>query len=101
MIYSIKEISGGEEFEVYANEDCLGTCPTRGRAEGLIARLDAAGTTLKTVWRDCEMALNGEWDKGDEGFRDTQDLVASTLLLLGEDVPGQKKKRSKKKASKK
>jgi hypothetical protein len=37
---------------------------------------------LRTVKRDCEMALSGEWDKSDEGFEDTLFLVDRALARV-------------------
>lgn len=36
-------------------------------------------TALRTVAKDCQMALDGEWDKSDAGFQDTLDMVESAI----------------------
>ena len=33
----------------------------------------------ETLAEDCRMALSGEWDKGDEGFLDSLELLASVI----------------------
>jgi len=46
-------------------------------------RLFAAAPQLleacRTLAEDCRMALSGEWDKGDEGFRDSLELLESVI----------------------
>lgn len=36
-------------------------------------------SALKVVAKDCCMALDGTWDKSDEGFRDTLELVEAAI----------------------
>ena len=31
------------------------------------------------VLEDCDMALSGEWDKSDEGFRDTKTMLETAI----------------------
>jgi len=33
----------------------------------------------RQVVQDCNMALDGTWDKSDEGFRDTRDLLIERI----------------------
>jgi hypothetical protein len=33
----------------------------------------------KTAAEDCRMALNGEWDKGDEGFQATLEMLEAAI----------------------
>lgn len=55
------------------NEECIAVvCELREGEAKANAHLIAAAPELleacKTMLDDCEMALAGEWDKGDEGF---------------------------------
>lgn len=59
-----------------------------GRAEALIAvlhnkvNLGPNGmmlAALETVAEDCQMALSGEWDRGDDGFEATLDVVNTAI----------------------
>ena len=42
---------------------------------------------LKHVSRDCQMALGGTWDRGDDGFEATRDSVDDALRGLGVEPP--------------
>lgn len=44
--------------------------------------------TLSTVREDCRMALDDEWDRGDEGFEATKDLIDATLAEVCPDLIG-------------
>ena len=55
----------------------------------LLKRL--AVPVLKSVSRDCQMALNGDWDKGDDGFQATLDSVNGALKKLGVAPPKERK----------
>ena len=46
------------------------------------SKLDIAIDTLETIFRDAEMAVNGEWDKSDEGFIDQMTLIDNTLSQI-------------------
>ena len=35
--------------------------------------------SCKTLAEDCRMALSGEWDKGDEGFQASLELLESVI----------------------
>lgn len=39
---------------------------------------------LQSLYEDCAMALNGEWDKSDDGFEAMRDSIET---LLGDDLP--------------
>lgn len=45
-------------------------------------RLEEAILTLKTLREDAEMALNGDWDRGDVGFRDQIILIDQTIEYI-------------------
>ena len=36
---------------------------------------------LRSLRTDCEMALSGDWDKGDEGFEAMRDSITTLLTL--------------------
>lgn len=85
--YSIKRISNGEGFEVYADKSLIASCGTQEMADRLVAMLDGSATVLRSVSLDCQMALSGEWDRGDDGFQATLDGVNAVLLTLGAEIP--------------
>lgn len=37
---------------------------------------------LEVLKEDAEMAINGDWDKSNEGFQDQIDLIDNTLKLV-------------------
>ena len=39
----------------------------------------------KIALEDCDMALNGEWDKSDEGFEDTKTMLETAIEDAGGD----------------
>ena len=45
-------------------------------------KLDLAIETLETVYKDAEMAIDGEWNKSDEGFADQLTLLDQTLSQI-------------------
>jgi len=42
---------------------------------------------LESVSRDCQMALNDTWDRGDHGFHATRDSVDDALRGFGVEPP--------------
>ena len=52
-------------------------------AEAYALAVDA----LKCLSLDCQMALCGDWDKGDDGFNSMQSLAEHALTTLGETLP--------------
>ncbi len=70
-----RAITGGE----YHTGHCL---VTLSRIEDIIrkeADWDAMLEVLEGVAEDCRMALDGSWDKGDEGFQCTLDSVNACI----------------------
>jgi hypothetical protein len=52
------------------------------KAKRVAALCDAAPSLLdacNTLAQDCRMALSGEWDKGDEGFQASLELLESVI----------------------
>src|SRR5579862_6584067 len=79
---------------VYMPEESTPTIASEGNREALAylelgehtdyyGRLFAAAPKLlkacETLAEDCRMALSGEWDKGDEGFEASLDLLESAI----------------------
>lgn len=71
------------EFPANANGDRL-KCDGRVYLDSKSDIID----TLKTVVEDCNMALDGSWDKSDDGFMATrlmaEDVIAEVSLELTE-----------------
>lgn len=42
---------------------------------------------IKDLKEDAEMAIDGRWDKGDEGYRDQLDNIENTLNEIGYEIP--------------
>jgi hypothetical protein len=56
------------------------TSPERARADGyLLAASRKLLAACQTLAEDCRMALSGEWDKGDEGFEASLELLESVI----------------------
>jgi len=79
---------------VYMPDESTPTIATEGNREAVAylelsehtesyAHLFVAAPKLleacQTLAEDCRMALSGEWDKGDEGFLDSLELLASVI----------------------
>ncbi len=79
----ITDISKGGDFEVSNEGHLICTCGTKQKAQCIKDAIEA----LESVSRDCQMALNGQWDKGDDGFSSTLQNVNLALLGLGIDPP--------------
>ena len=45
----------------------------------LIAAAPELLAACKIILQDCEMALSGEWDKGDEGFQASADILRAAI----------------------
>jgi hypothetical protein len=56
------------------------TSPERARADGyLLAAAPQLLEACKTLAEDCRMALSGEWDKSDDGFQASLELLESVI----------------------
>lgn len=85
MNYTIKDVSEGGDFEVYADNRLVATCGTNEVAKNLIETLEAAGRMHKAllgIIEDCRMALSGEWDKSDDGFQATKDNAEDAVTAF-------------------
>lgn len=85
MNYTIKDVSEGGDFEVYADNRLVATCGTKEMAENLVETLEAASgmvDALRHVIEDCRMALNGEWDRSDDGFQATKDNAENAVTIF-------------------
>lgn len=68
-----------EENEGKEDPDCV---ERRKEWDGIRPLLAAAPLLLeacRTLAEDCSMALSGEWDKGDEGFQASRELLESVI----------------------
>ncbi len=80
----IVTISDGESYDVLAeNGNLVCTCESEDGAKAIVGAFDV----LVGVSLDCQMALCGDWDKGDDGFNSTQQLVDDAIRNLGEEPP--------------
>jgi hypothetical protein len=56
------------------------TSPERVKADGnLIRTAPKLLAACRTLAEDCRMALNGDWDKSDEGFQASLELLESVI----------------------
>ena len=42
---------------------------------------------MQSVHTDCSMALDGAWDRSDDGFMATRDSMEAVLNKLGAEIP--------------
>jgi len=87
MKTNITNISEGGDFEVISGGHLICTCGTKESAQCIKDAIEA----LESVSRDCQMALNGDWDRGDDGFEATLQNVNLALLGLGVTPPVEEK----------
>ena len=57
-----------------------GVAPEQVKADGyLLAAAPQLLEACRTLAEDCRMALSGEWDKGNEGFQESLELLEGAI----------------------
>lgn len=65
-----------------------GVAPEQVKADGyLLATAPQLLKACRTLADDCRMALSGEWDKGDEGFQSSLELLESVIAKATGGAP--------------
>ena len=61
-----------DDFYIYADDEAVAKCFGGDEARAnLIAAAPELLAACETLKADCEAALSGDWDKSDEGFKDS------------------------------